>query len=118
MQNLISNIYSQDLERLQNSITNAKLNLLTYRGQDGLEYASRPDTPNPTGDRIGGMFLNSFIRRKYAESGHRLKSKELDDINEDLKSAAHAYGFKASVWYRVAQIPNGIEIDLVFTIMS
>lgn len=112
MQNLISNIYSQDLERLQNSITNTKLNLITFRSQDGLEYASRPDTPNPTGDRIGGQFLNSHIRMIYFQTGQRLKAKELDDINEDLKSAAHAHGFTASVWYRVAQIPNGIEIDL------
>lgn len=112
MQNLISSIYSQDLERLENSTTNKKLNLITFRSQDGVEFAVRPDTPNPTGDRIGGVFSNSNIRRKYAESGHRLKSKDLDDINEDLKSAAHAHGFKASVWYRVAQIPNGIEIDL------
>jgi hypothetical protein len=112
MQNLISSIYSPDVTRPQNLSSNVKLNLTAFIGNDGQEYASGPSTPNPTGDRIGGRFLNSYIRKKCAEAGQRLRQKDLDDINEDLKSAAHAFGFRASVWYRVAQIPNGIEIDL------
>jgi len=103
---------SIESQRLLNAVLNPELKLQVFLNQDGQPYALLPDTPYPRGERIGGTYLNSFIRKKYAEHGHLLKSKDLDDINEALKAAAQVSGLQARVWYRVAQTPNGIEIDL------
>lgn len=112
MQHPLRSIPSPESERLLQAVLNPKLNLKVFLGEDGHEYALMLDSPNPHCEKIGGRYLNSLIRKKYAEAGQLLKTKELEDINETLKGAAQISGLQMPVWYRVAQIENGIEIDL------
>lgn len=110
----ISNLFgataSTESKRLLHGVLNPDLNLQVFLDQDGQPYALIPGTQR--GGRIGGTFVNSFVRKKYAEHGQLLKSKDIDDINEALKAAAQISGLQAPVWYRVAKVDDGIEIDL------
>lgn len=112
MQHSLSSIPSPDSERLLKAILHPKLNLQVFLGEDGHEYALMLDSPNAYCEKIGGRYLNSQIRKKYAETDQLLKTKELEDINETLKSAAQVSGLQMPVWYRVARTAEGIEIDL------
>lgn len=103
---------SPDSERLIKAISKHNLDVQVFIGNDGHEYNVIRGSPNPIANKIGGVFSNGYIRKRFAESGHLLKSRDLEDINEALKAAALISGVNAPVWYRVAQIPDGIEIDL------
>lgn len=112
MLNPLSNTSSTESQRLLNAVLTPELKLQVFLNQDGQAYGLMLDTPNARCERVGGSYLNSFIRKKYAELGQLLKSKDLDDINEALKAAAQISGLQAPVWYRVAKVDDGIEIDL------
>lgn len=108
----LSNTSSTESQRLLNAVLTPELKLQVFLNQDGQAYGLMLDTPNARCERVGGSYLNSFIRKKYAEHGQLLKSKDIDDINEALKAAAQISGLQAPVWYRVAKVDDGIEIDL------
>lgn len=108
----LGNAPSIESQQLLNAVLTPELKLQVFLNLDGQAFALMLDTPNARCERIGNSYLNSHIRKKYAALGQLLKSKELDDINEALKAAAQISGLQAPVWYRVAQIPSGIEIDL------
>jgi hypothetical protein len=62
---------------------------------------------------IGSGELNARIRADFRRRGKRLKQAQLDDINQELRSAAEEAGNQAEIYPRVHPLGNGgIDIDL------
>ncbi len=81
-------------------------------GADGHAYAVWLDAPNGDAMRIGSRAFNRRVRAEYANIGRLLRSAELADITETLAACAEQSGERVFVWYRVAPIAGGVEIDL------
>jgi hypothetical protein len=80
-----------------------------FCGSDGNAYLKIPG--QTTVYRLGGKPANHFLRVCATERGIRLKHNDLRDINEELTAHAEISGDVRHVWFRVAQVPGGIEID-------
>ena len=62
---------------------------------------------------IGSPELNARIRALARAQGESLKQRDLDDINEELRSEADASGLKLDLYPRAHPLPDGgVEIDL------
>lgn len=62
---------------------------------------------------IGSSEANAHIRTNARKKGLRLKQRQIDESNEDLRSEAAETGTHADLYYRVAPCGNGgVEIDL------
>jgi hypothetical protein len=62
---------------------------------------------------IGGPELNARIRALARAKGGSLKQRDLDDLNEELRSEADSSGQELDLYPRVHPLPNGgVEIDL------
>lgn len=83
-----------------------------FLGQNGKAYV----LVNHGGRRyvlaVGSRQLNLIIRDERSKQGIKLRSTDLKDINESLQAQAEMAGITRDVWYRVAPIPGGVEIDL------
>ena len=81
-------------------------------GQDGNAYSIRRENGNPYVVRVGSRHLDSSIRELALQQGINLKKKDLSDINYILNSHAERAKLYRDVWYRIAPIAGGVEIDL------
>ena len=88
----------------------AKLGLVL--GQNGVAYATIRNANNPYALPVGSRKLNNVIRAIARGEGLALRKADLGDINSMLQAHAETAGVMRSVWYRVAPLPGGIEIDL------
>jgi hypothetical protein len=87
-----------------------ELNLVL--GQTGNAFAVMTDVGNPYVLAVGSKQLNNLIRTKAKRYGINLRQNDIRDINHFLQAHAETAGVCRGVWYRVAPIEGGIEIDL------
>jgi hypothetical protein len=80
--------------------------------QDGNTSSIRKESGNQYAVKVGTRYLDSCIRELALKQGLNLKKKELNDINSILKDHAERAKLYKHIWYRIAAIPGGIEIDL------
>jgi len=83
-----------------------------FIAQDGRAYAIMADAGNSYALAVGSGKLNNVIRQLALKEGITLRKNDLGDINSHLYSVAEMSGVTQQVWYRVAKINNGIEIDV------
>jgi hypothetical protein len=83
-----------------------------FLGNDGSAYLRRSGSRAQPVLRIGSRSCDAYLRRLAHEEGRYPRAADLVDINNNLIARAEFSGDRRSVWYRVAQIPGGIEIDL------
>lgn len=81
-------------------------------GQDGKAYSIRCDSGNPYILPVGSKHLGNIIREYAQEENRSVKKGDLNDINAMLQAHAERSGIQRYVWYRVAPVTGGIEIDL------
>jgi hypothetical protein len=86
------------------------LNLIL--GQDGKAYSIQVDSGNPYVVPVGSRQLNNIIREIAQQENISLRKTDLSEINEMLLAHVERAGISQNVWYRVAPITGGIEIDL------
>lgn len=89
---------------------NRKLDLI----KDGLGdvYLARREGGNPIAYRLGSNKANALIAQCAREAGAMPRSKEIAEINELLKGHAEQAAVTTDVWYRVAKVEGGIELDV------
>lgn len=87
-----------------------ELNLVL--GQSGRAYAVMSDAGNPYVLQVGSKKLNNLIRENAARHGINIRQNDLRDINHFLQAHTESAGVCRDVWYRVAPVEGGIEIDL------
>ena len=87
-----------------------ELNLVL--GQTGSAYAIMNDAGNPYVLAVGSKQLNNLIRAKAKQYGFNLRQADIRDTNHFLQAHAETARVCRDVWYRVAPIDGGIEIDL------
>ena len=80
--------------------------------QNANAFAVIRNEGNPYALLIGSRALNNIIRAAAAKEGTRLSRAELTEINEHLRAHAEMSGKVTWVWQRIAQIEDGVEIDL------
>ena len=85
---------------------------LIFMGNDGYAYLGIVDEGNARAHRIGSRPANKLIRQIAIEAGGRIKLNELKGINEELTEYAELSGDVRDVFYRVARLENGIELDV------
>ena len=88
----------------------AELNLVL--GQTGNAYAIMKDAGNPYVLAVGSKQLNNLIRVNAQRHNINLRQADIRDINHSLQAHAESAGFCRDVWYRVAPIEGGVEIDI------
>lgn len=81
-------------------------------GNDGNTYITIADEGNSYALQIGSKQANNFIRHLARQSGTRLKYSELREINDELASHAEHSSETCDVYYRIASVKNGIELDI------
>ncbi len=81
-------------------------------GQNGMAYAVMENGSNRYVLPIGSRKLNNIIREIGHSEGVTLRRNDIGDINHLLQAHAETAGIFKHVWYRVAPILGGIEIDL------
>lgn len=67
---------------------------------------------NPFVLAVGSRALNNIIRKEGRAAGTWLRPSAVTDVNHYLQAEVDMAGFVADIWYRVAPIDGGIEIDL------
>lgn len=80
--------------------------------QSGTVYVELETGGNPFALRVGSRKLDNLIRTLAHDEGLTPRKGDINEINNYLISAAEMAGITQSVWYRVASIPGGIELDL------
>lgn len=70
------------------------------------------DRPNSQAQKLNSKKIRNNVREIARREGISLRSKDVNDIVADLIALAEIAGNVTNVWYRVAPIPGGIEIDL------
>ncbi len=83
-----------------------------FRGRDGKGYSLLRFGGNCVALPIGSKALNKHIREELHQAGITLRKGEEAEINCALQAFAEASVNCLPVWYRVAQLDDGIEIDL------
>ena len=86
--------------------------LSVFMGGDGNAYIRIADGNNAHALRIGGKQADHFLLRASHQAGVSLKRNDRRDINDDLTAHTELYGAMRDVWYRVAQVQDGIELDV------
>lgn len=80
--------------------------------QNGKAYATIEGAGNSFALAVGSKALNNGIRQLGMNEGIRLRKNDLSDLNHALQAEAEMAAIRRNVWHRVAQIQDGIEIDL------
>lgn len=80
--------------------------------QHGVAFAVVQVGGNDMALRIGSKQANNIFRAAAQERGINLTDKDLKEINETIIAQVELAGLVERVSYRVAQIDDGIEIDL------
>ena len=91
---------------------NLSSNLGIILDQHGKAYATIKGAGNAYALAVGSKALNNRIRQLGMEEGIRLRKNDLTDLNHTLQAEAEMAAIRRDVWHRVAQIQDGIEIDL------
>ena len=86
--------------------------LRLVRNPAGKAYAVVQHAGNPVALSIGSRGLNAIITTCAAQKGKSLRPRQIDEVNQQLEAHAEQYGKTQDVWYRVAKIEGGIELDL------
>jgi hypothetical protein len=86
--------------------------LKIFLGQNGKAFAELSGAGNPYVVAVGSRQLDNTIRKLARNVGIRLRKKDFLEINHILQAHAEMGTIKRDVWYRVAPIPEGIEVDL------
>lgn len=81
-------------------------------GQNGIVCATMKDAPNDYVLAVGSRKLDNHIREIAQNSGINLRKKDIYEINEYLRAHAERAGIVKAVYFRVAPIEGGIEIDV------
>lgn len=85
---------------------------LTRGKKDGKAYSVRRDQGNPYVLAVGNRALNNAIREVAQGDGITLRQSAITEINHYLQAKVDMTGFAVDIWYRVAAVDGGIEIDL------
>lgn len=85
---------------------------LSILGQNGKAYVVMRDRRNLYVLPVGGRNLNQIIREVLRKRGLKHRTQDVKDFNESLQAHAVMSGITQDVWYRVAPITGGIEVDL------
>ncbi len=80
--------------------------------QRGVAYGVVPSAGNYLALPVGGKQLTNIIRALAHEEGSTLRGMDIKEINESLVAYAEFVGATEAVWYRIAPIEGGIEIDM------
>ncbi len=87
--------------------------LRLFLGKNGGQaYAEIRDASNPYALAIGSNKANIIIRQLALNEGITLRKSDLADLNHHLQAQAEMAGITKQVWYRVAKIPGGFELDV------
>lgn len=86
-----------------------QLNLI--RAQNGKAHSVRHDKRNPYVLAVGTRPLNNIIRDAAQNEGITLRQAAITEVNHILQAKVDMTGVAADVWYRVAPVAGGIEID-------
>lgn len=97
------------IERFPNNLPK-KLGLIL--AQNNNTYAVIKDAANPSALPVGGRKLNNIIRAEGNVQGFTLRKSDISEINDGLKAHAETARDFQNVWYRVAPIIGGVEIDI------
>jgi hypothetical protein len=81
-------------------------------GGDGNAYMAIEDENNACALPIGGKAANRVLQGFAHQSGTRLKTHEIREINEELTAHAEYSGDIRDVYYRCAPFQNGVELDI------
>jgi hypothetical protein len=87
-----------------------KLNIV--RDQVGKAYSVSGNAGNSYALPVGGKKLGNLIREAARAEGILLRKSEIGELANFLQAYAEMAGNQRDVWYRVAPVPGGIEIDL------
>jgi len=80
--------------------------------QQGIAHVITGGSWNWRAHKVGSKKLAKIIRHNAREMGVKLKRGEIQEIFETLLEFGETDGRRSDVFYRVAPIKNGIEIDL------
>ena len=83
-----------------------------FMGNDGIPYMQILGKSNPHVTPIEGIQASRTLRRLARKKGIILKAREIKDIIDELVADAEDSDDIRDVWYRVAQIQDGLEIDV------
>ena len=86
--------------------------LRLFLAQNGKAHSVRFDKKNRYVLTVGSRLLNNLIRELGQGEGLTLRQSAITDVNHFLQAKAEMAGTSADVWYRIAPIPEGVEIDL------
>lgn len=78
----------------------------------GKGYIELQESSNPFVVPTDSKHTESLIHEAAASNGKRLNRTAVSDIKYYLQSNAERIGVVSDIWYRVAPVPGGIEIDL------
>ena len=83
------------------------------RAQDGTIHLEMRDRGNPYAVALSSSQADAIIRDAAAQDkGAALRKAEVSDIKYHLQGYAEKAALSVNIWYRVAPIPGGIEIDV------
>jgi len=82
------------------------------RAQNGKAHSVRRDKRNPYVLAVGSRALNNVIREMAQNEGLSLRQSAITDANHFLQAKADMAGVVVDIWYRVAPVAGGVEIDL------
>jgi hypothetical protein len=85
--------------------------LTIVQSQHGIGYVVMADHGNTYALPIGSRELNNLIMDVALSRERPLRRRDLNDINSMIQSFAETKAEQREVWYRVASIDGGIEID-------
>ena len=80
--------------------------------QNSNTYAVIKDAANPYVLPVGSRKLNNIVRAYGNDQGLTLRKSDISEINDGLKAHAETVRDFKNVWYRVAPIIGGVEVDL------
>ena len=84
-----------------------------FMGSDGKAYMEIGGDKNayavPIGSKASNRVIQGFAQQ---QSGTRLKTYAVNEINEDLTALAEDSGDIREVYFRCAQFQNGVELDI------
>lgn len=83
-----------------------------FEGQDGEAYLAEIGPLNRRARRIASRDTQHLIRENARQAGISLSTAEVKEIAQTLIAHAHTCGKRRAVWYRVAPVDGGIEVDL------
>lgn len=109
---LIQNIATPQNKGVDRFPHNLPKKLGLILAQNGATFAVIRENANPYVLPVGGRKLNNIIRSFGHDEGFTLRKSDINEINDHLKAQAETAGVFKNVWYRIAPILDGVEIDL------